>query len=96
MSAAQFFAIFVLAVTTGLALTVLSWRAEQYLRDRYHRAGVAYTDAELAEIVAREEAAWDEWESILRAIDNTPHPEATPIFAETIVDNVRRQGGGAA
>lgn len=94
MSAAQWFAAFMALVVGCLALTALSWRAEQHLRNIYRRLRVAWDHAELERMVAEEEAAWDEWASILAAVDNTPHDEPTPIYAETIVDNVRR--GGAA
>lgn len=94
MSAAQWFVVIAAAFVIAYALTVLSWRAEQHLRDVYRRLRIAWDDAELARMVADEEAAWDEWEAILAAVDNTPHPEPTRIYVETIVDNVRR--GGAA
>ena len=95
MSAAQWFVVIAAAFVIAYAGTVLTWRGEQYFRSIYRRNNIAWDDTELARWVADEERAWAEWESILRAVDNTPHVEPTPLYVETIVDNVRRHGGAA-
>lgn len=101
MSAAQWVALLVSVVVCAGALAGM-WHelwldGERRLRDSYRRSNVAYDDAELARLVAEEEAAWAEWDGILRAIDSTPHDEPTPIFSRAVLDDIyRRTGGGAA
>lgn len=93
----QWFALACLIFACCLAATALSGWAEEYLRGLFGRAEVPYDDAELAEMVAAEEQAWAEWDGILRAVDDTPHDEPTPIFTRAVLDDIyRRTGGGAA
>ena len=97
MSAAQWFVAFMAVIVGCLAVTALSYRAEQYLRGVYRSQRVAWDDDELAAQVAEDERAWAEWAAILRAVDNTPHDEPTPLFTQTVLDDIyRRTGGGAA
>lgn len=95
MTAAQFFIMLVGGVTIGLALTALSYRAEPRIRAAFTRARVAYDDAELARMVAEDEAAWERMAAVLRSVDHTPNPEPTPLYTETVLDNLRRDGGAA-
>lgn len=101
MSAAQWIALLVSVVVCAGALAGM-WHelrldGERRIRDAYRRANVAYDDAEVARLVAEEETAWAEWEAIRRAVDNTPHDEPTPLFTQTVLDDIyRRTGGGAA
>lgn len=93
MTAWIVFGLFVLVVGGCLALTAASGRAEQYLRETFQLAGVPFDDAELAEKVAREERAWAEWASLMRALDPTWHDEPTPEFDRAVRANIT---GGAA
>lgn len=101
MSAPQLIALaFCVAVCSAAVAGVareLWLDSERRLRDSFRGANVAYDDAEVARLVAEEEAAWAEWDGILRAVDGTPHDEPIPIFTRTVLDDIyRRTGGGAA
>lgn len=101
MSAAQWIALGFCVVVCAGALAGM-WHelrldGERRIRDSFRGANVAYDDAEVARLLAEEEAAWAEWDAILRAVDGTPHDEPTPIFTRTVLDDIyRRTGGGAA
>lgn len=101
MSAAQWIALAFCVVVCAGALAGM-WHelrldSERRIRGCYRGANVAYDDAEVARLVAEEEAAWAEWDGILRAVDSTPHDEPTPIFTRTVLDDIyRRTGGGDA
>lgn len=65
MTAAQWFAVFVAAVTVGLALTALSYRLAEWnarLEERRRVRDLAAFRAQLAAMTEAEVERWEEWQ----------------------------------
>lgn len=94
MSGAQWFVVFMAVIVGCLAVTALSYRAEQYLRGIYRSQRVAWDDDELARMVAVEEAEVDEWLRLARVV-GVLNP-GTPIYDRLVCEQIEQQEGWVA